>query len=191
MQTTISKTHSSALMVSWVNAAQSGDKLSFEKLYQETYRRLYLFCLRMTNSKENAEEAVQETYIKAWLALAQYRNEGDFYYWLRQIASRVVIDKLRLKESQIWQNSSELDINYPATTNELDKKIDLEKLIALLPEGARTVLILYDIEGFAHKEIAQLTGIAIGTSKAQLSRARTLLRTQLSVSKLASKQEDK
>ncbi len=178
-------------MVSWVNAAQSGDKLSFEKLYQETYRRLYLFCLRMTNSKENAEEAVQETYIKAWLALAQYRNEGDFYYWLRQIASRVVIDKLRLKESQIWQNSSELDINYPATTNELDKKIDLEKLIALLPEGARTVLILYDIEGFAHKEIAQLTGIAIGTSKAQLSRARTLLRTQLSVSKLASKQEDK
>ncbi|MET1255133.1 RNA polymerase sigma factor [Aliikangiella maris] len=163
----------------WVSAAKAGNKRAFEQVYILTHRKLYLYCLRLLAKPEVAEEILQESYVKAWLALKDFRNEGGFYSWIRQIASRLMIDHFRLKESRVWQNITDLDVELPAASSSVEQAIDMENQIRRLPQGARLVLVMHDLEGFAHKEIAQLTGIAEGTSKAQLSRARQLLRNAL------------
>ena len=163
----------------WISAAQKGDKDAYGKLYQHFHRRLYLFCWRMTGNTNSAEDVVQESFIKAWIGLEKFRFEASFYTWLRTIASRIIIDKLRLKESKVWQNTVDIDETIFTEKCNLDGSIDLEKLIRCLPDGARSVFIMHDIEGYGHREIAQLNGIAEGTSKAQLSRARKLLKNQL------------
>ncbi len=166
----------------WVKESQQGSVVAFENLYREFHQRLYLFCLRMSGVTGVAEELVQESFIKAWRALPEFRHDAGFYTWLRKIASRLAIDRLRLKNEKVWQNMTELDeTEYLLTarsenSNSLDNIRDLEKLIALLPEGARNVLVMHDIEGYGHKEISALLGIAEGTSKAQVARARKLLR---------------
>lgn len=164
-------------VASWIVESQLGNTRAFELLYREFYQRLFLFCRRMTGATEPAEELVQESFIKAWQALPKFRHESSFYTWLRQIASRLVIDRFRLKQEQIWQNAVELsEVDFSAKFN-VEQKMDLDKLIAFLPEGARSVIVLHDIEGYRHKEIAAMMNIAEGTSKAQLSRARSLLRS--------------
>lgn len=177
-------------IVDWVSESQRGNIRAFELLYREFYQRLFLFCRRMSGNTQGAEEAVQESFIKAWQALPQFRQESHFYTWLRKIAARLLIDKARLKQEKIWQNRIDLEdehfakeVQLHANSNRqghLEINIDLEKLIALLPEGARNILIMHDIEGYQHQEIAELMGIATGTSKAQLSRARSLLRKNYS-----------
>ena len=168
-----------ALVARWVTEAQAGDKNAFALLYGKFNKKLYLFCRRMIGDVGTAEEVTQECFIKAWLALPNFRNEGGFYAWLRQIASRIAIDKMRLKDAKVWNNRVEFDDADFTTRLHLEQSLDLEKMIGLLPEGARSVLVLHDIEGYAHAEIATMTGIAEGTSKAQLSRARRLLRANL------------
>lgn len=169
----------------WVKRSQQGDQAAFSQLYQHYYKKLYLFCLRMTSDTGSAEEVLQESFIKAWRGLPKFRQDSSFYTWIRQIASRLVIDKVRLKESNIWHNAVEIEESsfHSAKENHqgmgLDKAIDLEKMISLLPKGARSVFVLHDVEGYTHTEISDLIGIAQGTSKAQLTRARSLLREQL------------
>ena len=166
---------------SWVVESQGGNVKAFERLYREFFQRLFLFCKRMTGETGAAEELVQESFIKAWQALPSFRAESGFYTWLRKIASRLIIDRFRLKQEKIWQNAIEFEESdysnkLSLEQNNLNQQMDLEKLIALLPEGARSILVLHDIEGYAHKEIAAMLNIAEGTSKAQLSRAKLLLR---------------
>jgi len=163
----------------WVFAAQQGQIDAFEKLYLTYHKRIYLFAKRMTGSVGAAEEVVQETFIKAWQNLASFRAESQFYTWLRSIASRITIDRLRMKNAKVWQEMSEFEDVYSSLNPNVGILRDLEKLIGQLPEGARSVFVLHDIEGYKHQEIADMTGIAAGTSKAQLSRARKLLREKL------------
>ena len=162
---------------SWVLESKNGNVRAFELLYREFYQRLLMFTRRMIGSTEIAEEVVQESFVKAWQALPGFRQESGFYTWLRKIASRIVIDRLRLKSEKVWQKTVELDDS--AIYNQLgaEHKIDLDKLIAKLPDGARNIFVLHDIEGYAHREISSMLEIAEGTSKAQLSRARSLLRS--------------
>lgn len=162
-----------------IGAAAEGCVESFEKIYHAYYRRIYLFAKRMTNSVNSAEDIVQETFIKAWQNLDSFRAESQFYTWLRTIASRIVIDKLRVKNAKVWQQMADYDEIYQAINSNAGQVRDLEKLIQLLPDGARSVFILHDIEGYKHREISELIDIAVGTSKAQLSRARKLLRENL------------
>lgn len=164
----------------WISAAVDGCVKSFENIYLAYHRRIYLFAKRMTNSVSSAEDIVQETFVKAWQNLASFRAESQFYTWLRTIASRIAIDKLRVKNAKVWQQMSEYDEVYTAINSSAGQSRDLEKLIYSLPEGARSVFVLHDVEGYKHKEISALTGIAVGTSKAQLFRARKLLRESLS-----------
>lgn len=166
----------------WIGAAQSGDKDAYGKIYLLFHKRLYLYCLRMTSDSNRAEDIVQESFIKAWIGLKGFRFAANFYTWLRTIASRIIIDKLRLKESKVWLNAVDIEEANFVQKYDLDGRIDLEKLISCLPDGARTILIMHDIEGYGHREIAELTGIAEGTSKAQLSRARKLLKKELNQS---------
>lgn len=176
---------------SWILESQNGNVRAFELLYREFFQRLFLFCKRMTGEVGAAEEIVQESFIKAWQALPGFRAESGFYTWIRKIASRLIIDRFRLKQEKIWQNAIEFE-EYDYSNklsleqNNLSQRMDLDKLIALLPEGARSILVLHDIEGYAHKEIAVMLDIAEGTSKAQLSRAKLLLRNSYVAS-----QEDK
>lgn len=160
----------------WMEAAISGDVHSFEQLYRIYHRRLLMFCTRLCGEQSLAEEVVQEAFVKAWQGLPGFKQQSQFYTWLRTIASRVVIDRIRLKSHQIWENSVEFDANIAALKHESAENIDLNKLILKLPDGARSVLVLHDIEGYSHQEVGKLLNIAVGTSKAQLARARMLLR---------------
>lgn len=162
-----------------ISAAVEGCVVSFEKIYRAYHRRVYLFAKRMTNSVNSAEDIVQETFIKAWQNLGSFRAESQLYTWLRTIASRIAIDKLRVKNAKVWQQMADYDEVHKAINENVGQVRDLEKLIQLLPEGARSVFILHDIEGYKHREISELIDIAVGTSKAQLSRARKLLRESL------------
>ncbi|WP_168204320.1 RNA polymerase sigma factor [Aliikangiella coralliicola] len=162
----------------WVIESKAGNVRAFEQLYREFYQRLLMFCRRMTGSTEIAEEILQESYVKAWLALPEFRQESGFYTWLRKIASRLVIDRLRLKSEKVWQKAVEFDDSTIFSQLGAEHKMDLDRLITKLPDGARNVFVLHDVEGYGHREIGLMLGIAEGTSKAQLSRARTLLRNQ-------------
>ena len=168
-----------ALTKQWIQSAIDGNLHAIEKLYQRYHQRLFLYAKRMTGSVQEAEEVVQDTFVKTWQKLASFRAESLFYTWLRKIASRVLIDRLRLKNAKVWQESTEFQDVHLATENSAGKQRDLEKLIALLPDGAKTVFIMHDIEGYTHVEISELAGVAVGTSKAQLFRARKILRESL------------
>jgi RNA polymerase sigma-70 factor, ECF subfamily len=175
----------------WVKESQTGNVRAFELLYREYYQMLYLYCKRMTSQGGAAEELVQESFIKAWQALPKFRTESGFYTWLRTIASRLIIDRFRLKQEKIWQNSTSLDeaelnhqlLQTSAETSQ-SHKADLDKVISFLPEGARAVLVMYEIEGYKHKEIAEMLNIAEGTSKAQLARAKKLLLSTYATNRL-------
>jgi len=176
---TIEKLHQEDQTETWIEAAKLGNVKSFEKLYLYYHRRIYLLAKRMTGSVSVAEDVVQETFIKTWQNLTSFRAESQFFTWLRSIATRIVIDRLRVKNAKVWQQVSDYDEVHASLNSNAGQQRDLEKLIALLPEGARSIFVLHDIEGYKHAEIAKLTGIAIGTSKAQLFRARKLLRDNL------------
>ena len=163
-----------------IAAAQSGSVRSFEQLYRLNYKRIYLFAKRMTNSTGDAEDIVQDTFVKAWQKLDSFRRQSLFHTWLRTIASRVSIDRLRVKNALVWRQSLEYQDVYPSVSSKTDDIYDLEKMIRLLPDGARSIFVLHDIEGFKHQEISEMVGIAVGTSKAQLHRARKLLRESMS-----------
>lgn len=163
----------------WVVKAISGDIAAFEQLYYLYHKRIFLLAKRMTGSTGTAEEVVQDVFVKAWRKLESFRAESSFYTWIRSITTRLVIDGFRRKNAQLWQELTEYEeLRHGQQSHDGDAR-DLEKLVALLPEGARNVFILHDIEGYKHTEIAEIAEIAVGTSKAQLSRARKLLREQL------------
>ena len=166
----------SDLVEHWLKAAIEGDVGAFEQLYRAYHRRLLMFCTRLCGEQPLAEEVVQEAFVKAWQGLPGFKQQSQFYTWLRTIASRVVIDRIRLKSHQVWENSVEFDLDIATLQNETGTEIDLNKLIMKLPDGARSVFVLHDIEGYSHQEIGNLLNIAVGTSKAQLARARRLLR---------------
>ncbi|WP_196140571.1 RNA polymerase sigma factor [Aliikangiella sp. G2MR2-5] len=170
----------------WVEQAVNGDVAAFERLYRSTSARLMMFIFRMIGDRQLAEEVLQESYIKAWQSIASFRQQSQFYTWLRKIASNLAIDRMRLKSEKVWQNSVELgndeaDAGWlshagAVSSSNQEHQMDLNKLIMMLPEGARNILVMHDIEGLAHKEISTMLNIAEGTSKAQLARARMLLR---------------
>jgi RNA polymerase sigma-70 factor (ECF subfamily) len=165
-----------------VQQAQAGDEAAFERLYREHAGRVYSLCLRLVCDGRRAEELVQDVFVRAWERLGSFRGESAFSSWLHRLAVNVVY-AARREESRRERRVSptdDLDAVGAATRDPPDGLAqDLEQAIAGLPEGARTVLVLYDIEGYGHAEIAELTGIAEGTSKAQLHRARRLMREAL------------
>ena len=144
---------------------------------------MYALCLRLTGDAGAAEERTQDVFVRAWDKLRSFRGESAFGTWLHRLAVNVVMNEQRTRSRR------ERRVTPMADPETLERgrgegegagiHIDLERAIASLPEGAREVFVLYDIEGYSHAEIAQLTGIAEGTSKAQLFRARHMLREKL------------
>lgn len=167
---------------SLVARAAAGDVGAFEELYRDHVGRAYALCLRMTGDAQLAEELVQESFVRAWQKLRSFRGESAFSTWLHRVTVNVVLAHLRgagRREVGDGGAAAEGLAEPPAPTPNPAAAIDLERAIGTLPDGLRAVFVLHDVEGFKHREISRLTGIAVGTSKAQLHRARRLLRKAL------------
>jgi RNA polymerase sigma-70 factor (ECF subfamily) len=166
-----------------VRRAQAGDQTAFHELYRQYAGRVYALCLRLTGDATAAADRTQDAFVRAWQKLRSFRGESAFTSWLHRVTVNVVLNERRTtgrREIRVAPAD-------PATIDQAPGRsggseglsIDLERAIAALPEGAREVFVLFDIEGYGHTEIAQMIGIAEGTSKAQLFRARRLLREKL------------
>jgi RNA polymerase sigma-70 factor (ECF subfamily) len=165
-----------------VRRARAGDVEAFEALYRRHVDRVFGLCLRMTADRSRAEDLAQEAFVRAWRKLPTYRSGSAFGSWLHRLTVNVVLSDLRRR--RVWDGAAQAElIEDDATTASPSPapgaRLDLERAIATLPPGARAVFVLYDVEGYQHGEIAALTGLAPGTSKAQLHRARKLLRKAL------------
>jgi RNA polymerase sigma-70 factor, ECF subfamily len=165
-----------------VRRAQAGDQTAFRDLYHQLAGRVYALCLRLTGDASAAEERTQDVFVRAWDKLRSFRGESLFSSWLHRLAVNVVMNERRTtirREQRVTPMATPEVLERGKGEPTVGLSIDLERAIAALPEGAREVFVLYDIEGYSHGEIAELTGIAEGTSKAQLFRARQLLREKL------------
>jgi RNA polymerase sigma-70 factor (ECF subfamily) len=167
---------------SLVERAARGDVEAFEELYRENVGRVYLLCLRMCGDPSLAEELAQEAFVRAWRNLGSFRGASEFSTWLHRVTVNVVLGDRRStarREARVRAVGDDLPVDLTASDPSPGQALDLERSIAALPDGARTVFVLHDVEGYRHREIADLTGLAVGTSKAQLHRARKLLRKAL------------
>lgn len=158
-----------------VQAAASGDLEAFETLYRQFSPRIYGLCLRLTGHRETAEDCTQECFIAAWRALGRFEGRSEFSTWLQQIAARTVLARRRGLRAVREVGEPLSGLPEVADAGSDAPPIDVERAIARLPDGARHVLVLVCIYGFSHAEAATALGVAEGTCKTQLHRARGLL----------------
>jgi RNA polymerase sigma-70 factor (ECF subfamily) len=173
---------SAARIADWVRQAQNGDRVAFEQIYRENVGRVYAVCLRLLANSGRAQELTQDVFVRAWEMIGTFRGESAFSSWLYRLAVNVVLVDLRAKKRRIARVMTTDDLSpydKDGRHSNPGSAIDLERAIAALPEQARAVFVLHDIEGYRHDEIAALMGVAEGTSKAQLHRSRKLLREAL------------
>jgi len=164
----------------WIRQARQSDSRAFEKLYRMHLDKVYALCLRMTGNVAEAEDCTQEAFIQAWNKLSKFRGESAFSTWLHRIAVNAVLGRMRKskREQDRIQIAGEISPG-PASIGDSGNLRDLSDAVDRLPEGARHVFILNGIYGYSHEESSKMLGIAVGTSKAQLHRARRLLSQQL------------
>jgi RNA polymerase sigma-70 factor (ECF subfamily) len=167
-----------------VRRAQDGDVTAFEQLYRENERRVFALCLRLSSDPSLAEDLTQEVFVRAWRKLSSFRGESAFSSWLYPIAVNAALSERRSRGRRSARVLATDDVTPFERAPEEKREgpeagLDLEAAMRDLPPGARAVFVLHDVEGYRHEEIARLMGIAVGTSKAQLHRARALLREAL------------
>lgn len=166
-----------------VRAAGGGDVRAFEQLYRKHARRVFAVLWRLCGHEARAEDLVQEAFVRAWQALPAFRFESAFATWLHRLAVNTALMDLRARRGGEALETDDEALDTQATPDSAGHRtalgLDLERAIATLPPRARAVLVLYDIEGWKHEEIAAELGMAVGSSKAQLHRARQLLRARL------------
>ncbi|WP_373059583.1 RNA polymerase sigma factor [Gemmatimonas sp.] len=177
-----------------VRAAQTGDATAFATLYDAHAPRLFAVCVGLAGNRVDAAELLQDTFVRAWERLGTFRGESAFPTWLHRVAVNVFLLQERTRRRRVQRVAVESELISNAGVGEalatavpdaitpaldIGLRVDLETAIARLPDGARRVFVLYDIAGYEHAEIAQQLGIAEGTSKSHLFRARRLLRGML------------
>ncbi len=167
---------------SLVDRVLAGDPAAERELYDQNVDRVYGLAYRMTGDADQASEYTQDTFVRVFERLAEFRGEAAVSTWITSVALSVVYNGLR-KIKRFRTRETELDEAAPIAVSrresEPDLKSNLAAAIDALPEGYRTVFVLHDVEGYTHEEIAATLGVQEGTSKAQLSRARAKLRTLL------------
>jgi len=166
--------------VALIERARRGEAKAFERLYRDHVGRVHGLCLRMTRNPDLAADCVQDAFIKAWKALPKFEARASFSTWLHRIAVNTVLEKRR------GSSNAEIAFEDPSAHEEPVMSFDtpveeeeLEAAIESLPQGARDALVLCGLYGYEHSEAATMLGIAVGTCKAQLHRARGLLRDRL------------
>lgn len=160
--------------------AAAGDKHAFERLYRAHVGRIHGLVRRMLGADE-ATEVTQDVFVRAWQKLGTFRGESAFGTWLHRVAVNVVLTRraeLGTRRDRFVQDDTVLAA-LPDRPGGREMSLDFESAIDRLPPGARAIFVLHDVEGYRHEEIAGLMSISSGTSKAQLHRARMLLRRHL------------
>lgn len=167
-----------------VQAAAKGDTKAFERLYRAHVGKVYGLCWRLCDGDSaKADQAAQDAFVRAWEKLGSFRGESAFGTWLHRLTVNVVLGEHRLlKRWTTFEDAEQAGAPEPShhPSASLGDRMDVERALTRLPKGARAVLLLHDLEGWQHDEIAAATGIAVGTSKAQLHRARKLMKEFLS-----------
>jgi RNA polymerase sigma-70 factor (ECF subfamily) len=163
-----------------VALAAAGDVSAFERVYQAHLPRVHSLVRRMTGGRD-ADEVTQDVFVRVWQKLGTFRGDSAFSTWLHRLAVNVVIERFRaetLRRQRIREGDDIFD-TIAAPRRSGDLSMDFEAALAKLPDGAREIFVLHDVEGHKHHEIASLLDISVGTSKAQLHRARMMLRRHL------------
>lgn len=163
-----------------VRAARFGDTEAFERLYRAHVSRVYGLACRMAGS-ERADELTQDVFVRAWEKLGTFRGEAAFSSWLYRLAVNLMCSRLRaLKLQREREMANEIPLAVArARHDSIEIRLDFEVALERLPDGAREVFVLHDVEGYKHREIAEQLDITAGTSKSQLHRARMILRRHL------------
>ncbi len=163
-----------------VALAAGGDQSAFERLYRTHVARIHSLTRRMLGSHD-ADEVTQDIFVRTWQKLGQFRGDAAFTTWLHRLAVNVVIERRRgyaIQRERMADDPAVLE-TVPVAPARADLSVDFEHAIEQLPPRARDIFVLHDVEGYKHREIASMLGIATGTSKRQLHRARMLLREYL------------
>lgn len=175
--------------------ATSGDEAAFEQLYRTHSPRVFALCLRMSGSRARATELTQDVFVHVWQRLDSWRGDAAFSSWIHRVTVNLVLSNVRSETRRLSKEMNESELqrreemgdrrgdsgsspisHLPSPiSRSVPDAIDLENAIAALPDGARAVFVLHDVEGYQHDEIAKMMGTAEGTSRAQLHRARKLL----------------
>jgi RNA polymerase sigma-70 factor (ECF subfamily) len=167
-----------------VALAAAGDRRAFERLYRTHVDRVFSICARMVNDRTRAEELTQDVFVRVWNKLGQFRGQSTFGTWLHRLAVNVVLNERKTDRRRMNRVEEVEDFDHVVDASSMSDvspglAIDLEAAIKLLPPGARRVFVLHDVEGFTHEEIGHMLGVTSGGTKAQLHRARLLLRKAL------------
>jgi RNA polymerase sigma-70 factor (ECF subfamily) len=163
--------------------AKTADVDAFEALYNEHAGRVYALCLRLTSNPVEARDLTQDTFVRAWEALPNFRGDANITTWLHRIAVNAMLMQRRSTRRRLSRvalvederDEADLVPQGSVAPADVGSAIDLERAIAALPPGVRRAFVMHDVEGYSHEEIAQMTGLAAGTLRAQLHRARQLL----------------
>ncbi len=163
-----------------VERAQRSDSAAFEAFYRMHVDKIYGLCLRMTGNVAEAEDCVQDAFIQAWTKLDRFRGDSAFGTWLHRVAVNTVLGRMRKAKRENDRIQAVSDVApAPASIGDSGDIEDLEQAMNQLPRGARHVFVLHAVYGYSHDETGDMLGIAAGTSKAQLHRAKRLLVQQL------------
>ena len=164
-----------------VRRAQAGDRVAFEQLYRDNVGRVYALCFRMAGTADLAEELAQDVFVRAWQKLGTFRGDSAFSTWLHRLAVNVIIERFRVQGAERLRlvEGDDLFATTAGAPVRHAERLGLEAALEQLPPGAKRVFVLHDVEGYKHEEIAGLLEISVGTSKAQLHRARMLMRRHL------------
>ncbi len=164
-------------------AAAQGDVKAFEELYRRHNRRVYSLCLRMTKNVTEAEDLTQEAFIQIFRKIGSFRGDSAFTTWLHRLTVNQVLMHFRKRSVKLEHTTEEGETPVQIVRGTEDPnrmpildRISLDRAIGQLPPGYRSVFMLHDVEGHDHEEISRTLGIAVGTSKSQLHKARMKLR---------------
>ena len=164
-----------------VALAAAGDTTAFERVYRSHLNRVHGLARRMAGP-EAADELTQDIFVRAWQKLGTFRGDASFGTWLHRLAVNVIIERFRslgTQRDRFLADGEETLARMSSPRPSGDFRMDFDSALARLPHAARNVFLLHDVEGYKHHEIGSLLGISAGTSKSQLHRARTLMRTHM------------
>jgi RNA polymerase sigma-70 factor, ECF subfamily len=172
-----SATSEGATLDDYVARAAGGDVRAFEQLYRTHLPRVHSLVRRMAGGRDT-DELTQDVFVRVWQKLASFRGDSAFGTWLHRLAVNVVIERFRQETTrrQRMYDGDDIFDTLPAPRRSDHLSMDFEAALESLPEGARQIFVLHDVEGYKHHEIGTLLEISSGTSKAQLHRARMMLR---------------
>ena len=163
-----------------VARCRAGDVDAFETIYNQHAARIYTLACRMAGSPHDGEDLLQEIFLQAHRKLASFKGDSSLGTWLYRLALNHCLDYVRSRRAKMGRVTDTLDAEgamEPVAPRETPiARVDLERALQQLPEGCREAFVLHDVEGFDHKEVAKLLGIAEGTSKSQVFKARSRLR---------------